>query len=349
MSTLYKVDGNELIPVPRQGLAREELLEDWIARDPSIIGLDVLVLGRQVVTGFGKKIDILTLSRDGDLGVIELKRERTSRVIVGQILDYASWVSNLTTKQVHEIALDKLGGRLEAAYQERFGTPLPENLNSDHSMIIVASELDASSKRIVEYLAEEHGLNINTAFFNVFDDDGQQFLASDWLMDQEEVVARAESRQKLPWNGDYYVNAGHDPDVRSWEDMRKFGFISAGYGRYFSKRLDQLEKGSPIYAYHPGAGYIGFGIVQMPSVMSHEFKFPDGSTLEDVELVQPGVLHDPDDQEMTDYVVAVDWQNTVPIADAKTFTGAFANQNIVCMLRDPATLDFLAKNFGKAN
>jgi len=80
-----------------------------------------------------------------------------------------------------------------------------------------------SSKRIVEYLAEEHGLNINTAFFNVFEQNGEQLLAIDWLMDQQEVVERSESREKLPWSGYYYVNPGHDPSVRIWEDMRKFG------------------------------------------------------------------------------------------------------------------------------
>ncbi len=33
---------------------------------------------------------------------------------------------------------------------------------------------------------------------------------------------------------------------------------------------------------------------------------------------------------------------------AKTFTGVFANPNIVCRLREPATLAFLAKEFGDA-
>ena len=335
-----------MVPVPRQTLANEEVLEGWIAEDPSIVGLDVLVIGRQVVTDFYGRIDILAIDREGDLSIIELKRDRTPRDIVGQILDYASWVAKLTTKRVHEIAVSKLGQRLETAFRDRFEAPLPENLNGGHSMVIVASEFDASSKRIVEYLAEEHGLNINTAFFRIFEENGQQLLATDWLMDQQEVVERAVSRKKAPWTGYYYVNAGHEPDVRSWEDMRKFGFIAAGYGRFYSGRLEQLSNGDPIYVYQKSAGYIGYGIVRSSAAMSKDFELEDGRKLEEIELEQPAILHDLDDAEMADYFVGVDWKKTLPISEAQTFLGVFANQNIVCKLRDPATLDFLGNIFG---
>lgn len=43
----------------------------------------------------------LAVSREGDLTVIELKRDRTPRDVVAQILDYATWVATLGTKQIH--------------------------------------------------------------------------------------------------------------------------------------------------------------------------------------------------------------------------------------------------------
>ena len=59
---------------------------------------------------------------------------------------------------------------LEQSFQRRFGAELPETLNAGHGLLLSASELDESSKRIVEYLAKTHGVNINTAFFNFFVD-----------------------------------------------------------------------------------------------------------------------------------------------------------------------------------
>lgn len=346
MTTLYKVLNDKLVPVSRRTLASEDQLERWITDDPSIVGLDILVIGRQVTTDFGGRIDILGIDREGDLFVIELKRGMTPRDVVAQTLDYASWVHNLTTRRVHEIALSRLGKRLEEAFRERFDSPLPETLNGNHSMVIVASELDASSKRIVEYLAEEHGVSINTAFFNVFEENGEQLLATDWLMDQQEVVERSESKTKLPWSGEYYVNAGHGVGYREWEDMRKYGFISAGYKAFFSRRLYQLKEGDAIYVYQKGYGYIGFGIVRTSAVLSKDFKLADGMMINDVDLREPEILHDQEDPDISEHMVGVDWMTTLPLNEAKTFSGAFANQNVVCKLRDPATLEFLRSEFG---
>jgi len=346
MTTLYKISDGALIPISRYTLPSEDVLEGWIAKDPSIIGLDILILGRQIVTDFKGRIDLLGIDREGGMIIIELKRSKTPRDVVAQTLDYASWVSGLTTKRIHEIAMSKSGERLELSFKKKFNTPLPETLNGTHSMVIVASEFDGSSKRIVEYLAEEHGLNINTAFFNVFEQNGEQLLATDWLMDQQEVVERYESRKKLPWSGYYYVNSGHDPSVRSWEDMRKFGFIAAGYGRFYSKRLDQLSIGDPLYVYERGRGYIGYGIVNSEAQSSSKFRFVSGKLLSEVQLEQPAILHDPNDLEKSDYIVGIEWKKTLPISEAKTFAGAFANQNVVCKLRDPATLEFLSSEFG---
>lgn len=349
MTTLYKISVDGLQPVRRSALANEAMLEGWIVKNPSTIGLDVLVIGQQVVTDHNGRIDILAIDRNGDLCIVELKRDKTPRDIVGQVLDYASWVSGLSTKQVHEIAMQKLDRRLDEAFRECFDTPLPENLNANHSMVIVASEFDSSSKRIVEYLAEQHGLSINTAFFSIFEQNGEQLLATDWLMDQQEVVERAESKKKAPWTGYYYVNAGDAPNKRSWEDMKKYGFVSAGGGRFYSQRLNQLSPGDPVYAYQKGRGYIGFGIVTAESVMIKDFRLADGRSLTEVCLGDPGLLLDADDSELAEYIVAVEWKKALPISEAKTFSGVFANQNIVCKLTHPATLDFLATEFGTVN
>lgn len=347
MTTLYRITDGQLSEVKRSSLSNESMLQDWIVRNPNLLGLDVLVVGREVPTGNRGRIDILTIDQEGNLFIIELKRDRTPRDVIAQILDYASWVTELTPRDVHKIAEEKLGTSLHDAFKERFGSSPPENLNSNHNMLIVASEFDDQSERIVKYLANEHGVAINTAFFTIFEENGQQLLATDWLMDQQQVVERSASRKKAAWTGYYYVNAGDMHGIRNWDDMCEFGFVSAGNGRFYSQRLEQLGVGDPIYVYQKGRGYVGFGIVQKPAVMAEHFRLPDGRVLADIKLREPGILHDEGDSEMADYVVSVDWKKTVPISDAKTFRGVFANQNVVCKLTHAETLDFLAELFGK--
>lgn len=343
MTNLYHANNDELIPVSRKRLANEDQLQAWIACDPRLVGLDVLVLGREITTEFGGRIDVFALDREGNTVIIECKRDRTPRDIIAQILDYASWVSKLSTRQMHEIARVKLGKPLETAFQEHFGITLPESLNTRHSLVIVASEFDASSRRIVQYLAEQHELAINTAFFNTFEHQGQTLLTTDWLLDQEEVIERAENRAKAPWSGLWYYNVGQS-ESRSWVDMRRYGFIAAGGGRYYSDFLGKLSPDDRICAYQKQSGYVGFGIATSRVVPVREF-LVNGSPLLKEPLDCPGLGHDSDNPDLCEYLVGIEWLKAVPIAEAKMVPGAFANQNIVCKLRDAATIEFLKRNF----
>ena len=343
MISLLKVSENSLKPVDRSSLVSEAQLQGWIADNPKIIGLDVMVVGTEVQTIFGGRIDILAMNGEGDLIVIELKKKRTPRDIVAQVLDYASWISGLNTKQVHDLVHEKLGKQLNDVFFKKFEQALPETLNSNHSMVIVASEFDAASKRIVEYLAENHGISINTVFFSVFEHAGETLLATDWLMDQQEVVERSGDRKKAPWTGYWYANVGEDQN-RSWEDMRRYGFLAAGGGSFYSKRLSQLSIGDPVFAYQKGQGYIGYGTVTQESNPVIHFEV-NGTPLLDLDLKEPNLAHDKDNPELSEYIIGVKWNKTFPMSEAKTFVGVFANQNIVCKLRDPATLEFLMQSF----
>lgn len=344
MTRLYKLSGGTLQPVPRGQLGNERLIEDWVARQPDLLGLDILIIGRQVQTEFGGRIDLLGIDVDGNLVIVELKRDRTPRDIIAQVLDYASWVSALSTRAVHDVALRHLGRSLEAAFRERFEAALPQTLNATHTMVIVASAFDPSSQRIVRYLAEEHDIAINTAFFTMFEHDGTTLLATDWLLDQAEVVERSEAKKQAPWSGLWYVNVGDGPS-RSWEDMRRYGFIAAGGGERYSGPLARLQPGDRLVAYQKQAGYVGYGEVTAPAVMARDFETGNGLLL-DQPLTQLNLAHDADDPKLAEHTVGVRWIEAVPVAEAKWTEGLFANQNIVCKLRDPKTVDFLKDMFG---
>jgi RecB family endonuclease NucS len=81
-----RLDGDltYVTPVPMPDEAR---LEKVLEQDIGILGLDVMLIGRQLTTAFGKRVDLLAITAEGDLVVIELKRDRTPREIVAQVLD----------------------------------------------------------------------------------------------------------------------------------------------------------------------------------------------------------------------------------------------------------------------
>ena len=89
--------------VPSGELATEQVLEEMIVRDSSILSNEWMLIGQQVVTSHNGRVDLLAIAPDASLILIELKRDRTPREIVAQALDYASWVQQLAPEQISEI------------------------------------------------------------------------------------------------------------------------------------------------------------------------------------------------------------------------------------------------------
>lgn len=342
---LWQVEGASLTELPSAALDYERRIEDWICEDPSVLGLEMAVIGRQVTTGFGR-IDVLGISRDGELVVVEIKRDRTPRDVVAQTLEYASWINDREYDDIDRLALKYRGKTLQDVFRETFEVGLPADVSGGtHRLLIVSSELDPSSERIVRYLAEKHDLNINAVFFKFFRAAGGEFLGRAWLMDPEALQQRTETRHRKPWSGYWFVNVG-ESEHRNWDDNRRYGFVSAGQGEKYSKPLRKLGLGDKIFAYMKGVGYVGYGEVTTLAVPITEFT-PAGSdqTLLQEPLAAPKAGENANDQAMAEWVVGVRWLKTYERSDARRFPGMFANQNIVCKLTDQQTLDFVMREF----
>ena len=72
-----------------------------------------------------------------------------------------------------------------------------------------------------------------------------------------------------------------------------------------------------------------------------------GTPILDEDLSQLGLSRNRDDLETCEWLAAVSWIKTVSVSEAYTMPGIFSNQNVVCRLRDAATLAFLAEKFGE--
>jgi len=194
-------DGSTLKEITKSKLDREERLEEWLEKDISVISDDLLVIGRQVPTDFGGAIDLLCIDRNGDTVIVELKRDKTPREIVAQVLEYASWVKDLPRDRIVEIANKYFEGQLplptslEQAFLNKFGMQLPEVLNENHRMLIVASELDSSTERVINYLSE-HGLALNAVTFHYFKEDNREYLGRVFLIEPRLTEQQRESKKK---------------------------------------------------------------------------------------------------------------------------------------------------------
>lgn len=335
MKTLWRVSKHPT-PVERSSLPSEKLLEEMLISNLRILSPDWMLLGNQVSTGTGF-IDILAVSRDGTLVVIELKRERATRDVVAQTLDYVSWVATLPSESVSELFQHHRGTDLGAAFTNHFGTSLDvEQLNSRQMGVIVASTPDQTTERIVKYLANS-GTPINLNTFEIFGDGTEQMLSPNWSIDLAESQANATSpTEKGAWNGHYYGSFGHEDNGRNWEDARKYGFFSAGGGAWYSRSLSLLNPDDIIWVQSPEHGYIGVGRVLTTYQPMEDIVIRDGDRevrLLDQKLVGTYTHKPSDDDDTREHAVLVDWLATVPLSEAVRQVGFFGNQNSVCRPR----------------
>ncbi len=146
---LWAVRDGRLLRVNAGAIDRERRLEDWIESHPDVLGERLLPIGRQIRTAFGGIIDILALDSEGRCVAIELKRGKTPRDIVGQALDYISWVHKLSDADVRKLIAVNIGSPFADLYRERFGARNPPTeLNSDQRMMIVCTDTDEATRRI---------------------------------------------------------------------------------------------------------------------------------------------------------------------------------------------------------
>ncbi|HUW87862.1 MAG TPA: endonuclease NucS domain-containing protein [Candidatus Paceibacterota bacterium] len=329
---IWKV-GKRPIALTQSSLEDEKILEDMIEADPSILAEEWLIIGRQVRTAQGGVIDLLAIAPDGSLVIIELKRNRTPRDVVAQAIDYASWVQTLEADEISRIfSTYKKGENLADAFKDRFRSVLlEENLNQSHQIVVIAAELDSSTERIISYLSERN-LAINALFFEVFSSENDQFLIRRWFVDPAitQINTSGADNDKEPWNGEFYVSWG-EGETRSWEDARKYGFICAGGGAWYSRTLNMLSPGDRIWVRIPKLGYVGVGIVAAKAQSTSDFNLVVSDKSFNVLDVVKGANYSKDmSEENQEFFVKVDWIKTVDIKDAYDELGFFGNQNSVC-------------------
>lgn len=339
---IWRIDG-KVEPIPFGGMDNEGRLQQIVVEDISLVDPDLMVIGREVTTAYGGRIDILAMDALGNLVVVELKRDKTPREVVAQALDYGYWVRRITPEEIrrafndYQLSLPRSDNPkgIEEALEEKFNVVPPDELNSAHRLVIVAAKIDPATERIVKYLQEEYGVDINVVFFRAFQDGERQYLTRAWLKEptliQSEAAPRAGSKSE--WNGEFYVTFGEGKH-RSWNDAKRYGFVSAGGDARFVSPLRMLQPGTRIWVNVPGKGYVGVGEVTAEAVRYDQFKVhQDGNSIPITEarVETPEAF----DAEYGQHYVEVNWIRAVELDEAVRERGLFGNRNTVAQPRDP--------------
>jgi hypothetical protein len=92
------------------GFREREHLQEWIAKNPDILGEELLIIQKEF-NGFNdtnERLDLLALDKDSNLVIIENKLDDSGRDVTWQALKYTSYCSTLSTSQIVKMFQDYL-------------------------------------------------------------------------------------------------------------------------------------------------------------------------------------------------------------------------------------------------
>ena len=95
------------------GFRERKHLQEWIAKDPNVLGEDLLIIQKEF-DGFSEtreRLDLLALDKEGNLVIIENKLDDSGKDVTWQALKYASYCSSLTKEDIRNIYQDYLTRR----------------------------------------------------------------------------------------------------------------------------------------------------------------------------------------------------------------------------------------------
>lgn len=180
------------------GRKEKDHLEQWLKSNPEILGKDVAIIGQQVYTKSGP-LDFLGIDRQGNLVIIELKREKLPREVLAQAIDYASDVATYEPDYLNEICL-KYSGQILADY---LAVKFPDinfediAVNQTQKILLVGFSVEEPLHRMIEWLSEKYNLAVNAIVLHYTKTTSGDELLSRTVIIPEEIVQEKTNRKKF--------------------------------------------------------------------------------------------------------------------------------------------------------
>jgi hypothetical protein len=222
---------------------KEEDLREWILDNPrSMLGEDILIIGREVqVQNIGDAIDLLGIDRDGNVVVVELKTGSLSGNVDFQALKYAAYTSywdwdHLST-QFDKFTDSKWGQQLydgEVDFNEKLESFCNDEyeLNQNQRILLVGESIRERLDLVVRWLSERD-VEISVLEVDLLQDENQLYLDSEQSIPiPENTVSEINpNTSKEPWK----------VDGKSWHLDKKLNDNTADRLREVIEALGNVE------------------------------------------------------------------------------------------------------------
>lgn len=244
-------------------------LETFIKNNPQLLGESMEILGEQIDTGTGDRVDLLALDKTvgtGQITIIELKNDIAKQSVLLQILRYANWIKRNPDSIKYLLEKKKL---------------TTEEIDLNPKIMVVAPQIEPALLAMSQYI---QAFDFDFIELRRFGTKENCYLVTDHKTPSEEAVPEVRSQQEWNWEryqadfdvpkdqieiGKALVEAlNRVSQERNWKLNPKFrkGFIGFQFG---SRNVIFINYWFPGKACH-----LGFKLGQSPEKLSLNEPYP---------------------------------------------------------------------------
>lgn len=219
----------------QNGRKEKDDLEKWLKTNPKILGDNILVFGEQVWTKSGP-LDYLGIDNNGNLVIVELKRDKLARDVLAQAIDYASDVANWDIEKLNEICLTFSGNSLEDYITDHFENIELDDLviNKAQRLLLVGFSIDEALSRMIEWLSSKYDVGINAIILNYVKTSSGNELLSRTVIIPEEIEKEKSNKKK------FTIPMSDEPGTYEPERLKELLKIYFNNKQWSSKRLKTI-------------------------------------------------------------------------------------------------------------
>ena len=225
-------------------LKERQHIEEWLIKNPEIMGEELLIIGHEY-DDFenNERIDLLAIDKEGNLVVIEVKRDNSGISVDFQALKYVSYMSRRTLKEIIEIyskyiddnslQLDPIQEIMEFLNVDDESL-LNDMINNTQRIIIIGKEFD---KRVLSVCAwlYENGINVKCISIKPYKYNEEIFIDTNQIIPPEKIE-------------EYYINKKSrtsNQEIKSDNKVIKF----------LSSIVENINSMSNLNIKYPGKRY----------------------------------------------------------------------------------------------
>lgn len=236
--------------------------------DEDIFGEELFYIDRQIVNSDKKRSDIIAIDKDGNLVVIELKKDEGRLGVEMQALQYLSNMSQLKGEEFIKTYCSKKEDDIIQFLND--GIEI-KDVNQRGRIVLIARFFDKALFSMGKWLSDQ-GVSFKCISYETIKFGENNLLNFSVIFDQTSFTSQYKlifsNKTRMPSVFWHNIGAVKNKDEKWWKFLVQKNQISTSFGNQPGDRGEEILKnyikGDKIFAYVSGIGCVGYGEIEDP-------------------------------------------------------------------------------------